>query len=1088
MKTLVAAFSRNVVFANILMALILFGGFLGATNMLREIFPEFSVDVITVAVAYPGFDPEEVEEGISRKLEEAVEGLEGIKRYSSTSVENQSALMIEVFEGYDLKAVKDRIETAINGVPNLPADAEKPIVDEITIRGEVVVLSILGPPTERGRKEWAEDLKDEILELPGISQVDVQGTRPYEIAVEVSEDRLREYGMTLDDVASAVQRSNINLPAGTLRTKGEEVRLRTMGRKYTGKEFSDIVLMAGMDGEFVTLDQVAEISDGFSEDEVISKLNGESALNILVFKTQEEDMVAIAKTMNDWVAKKNPTLPEGYNILMWSDNSIDLQKRIRLLLRNGAIGLTLVFCLLWLFLDLRLSFWAAMGIPISLGGGLAIMWFYGATLNMISLFALIMVLGIIVDDAIVVGEAIYVHRKRGDGPLHAAVNGTMEVGLPVIAAVTTSIIAFTPLMFVGGVMGKFIAIMPVAVVSALLISLIECLILLPAHLNHLPDPNVPQFTRFPTIRKIHLIRMKFSHGLEWFIDHLYGPFLKTCIKYRYVVACAAVSVFMATLGLLSSGALKFVLFPALDGNDIVSTVEFPSGTPIETTQKAIAQIEAALLRLRDRELEETGRDIIVNRYTSAGDSLNSGGGGPGMGGPGGSGSHVGSIRVKLMESVERDYPAEKFMVDWEKEVGLVPGAMSLLFSGLSQGPPGSAVEIWVKGDDLDEIVAASEELKQQLRTYEGTYQVRSDHLPGKNEMRLKLRPEARSLGLTVQDLGRQARSGYYGNEVLRLQRGRDDIRVKIRYTAEERARVSDFESIRIRTPQGAEVPLMSVAAVEYGPGFSTIQRTDGVRRVQVSADVDTNRGNTNEIIGFMRDSKDGQPSYFDVLGEKYPGVEFSFQGAINDSRESLGSLAIGFPMALLGIFVVIATIFRSYLQPLVIMLTVPFGVIGAIWGHFVFGYNLEMMSIFGIVALSGVVVNDAIVLIESLNGIVASGTPFFEALVKAGRRRFRAIFLTTISTCGGLAPIIMAKDPQAMFLIPMALSIAAGVAFATLLTLVLIPCMLAMLNDFRRLSRLAITGTWPTPDDVEPARHRNVDPLVQPALEPQIVK
>jgi multidrug efflux pump subunit AcrB len=1088
MKGLVTAFARNIVFANILMLLILFGGFLGATNMLREIFPEFSVDVITVAVAYPGFDPEEVEEGISRKLEEAVEGLEGIKRYSSTSVENQAALMIEVFEGYDLKAVKDRIETAINGVPNLPVDAEKPIVDEITIRGEVVVLSILGPPTERGRKEWAEDLKDEILELPGITQVDVQGTRAYEIAVEVSEDRLREYGMTLDDVAAAVQRNNVNLPAGNLRTKGEEVRLRTVGRKYTGKEFSDIVLMAGMDGEFVTLDQVADISDGFAEDEVISNLNGESALNILVFKTQEEDMVAIAKTMNDWVAKKNPTLPEGYNILMWSDNSIDLQKRIRLLLRNGAIGLTLVFFLLWLFLDFRLSFWAAMGIPISLGGGLAIMWFYGATLNMISLFALIMVLGIIVDDAIVVGEAIYVHRKRGDGPLHAAVNGTMEVGLPVIAAVTTSIIAFMPLMFVDGVMGKFIAIMPVAVISALLISLIECLVLLPAHLNHLPDPNVPQFTRFPTIRKIHLTRMKFSHGLEWFIDHVYGPFLKICIKYRYVVACVAVSVVMATYGLLSSGALKFLLFPALDGNDIVSTVEFPSGTPIETTQKAIAQMEAALLRLRDRELAETGRDIIINRYTSAGDSLNSGGGGPGMGGPGGSGSHVGSIRVKLMESVERDYPAEEFMVDWEKEVGLIPGAMSLLFTGLSQGPPGSAVEIWVKGEKLNDIIAASEELKQELRTYEGTYQVRSDHLPGKNEMRLKLKPEARSLGLTVQDLGRQARSGYYGNEVLRLQRGRDDIRVKIRYTAEERARVSDFENIRIRTPQGAEVPLMSVADVEYGPGFSTIQRTDGVRRVQVSADVDTNRGNTNEIIAAMRDESGDQPSYFDELGQKYPGVEFSFQGAINDSRESLDSLRIGFRMALLGIFVVIATIFRSYLQPFIIMMIVPFGIIGAIWGHFLFGYDIEMMSIFGMVALSGVVVNDAIVLIESLNGIVALGTPFFEALVKAGRRRFRAIFLTTISTCGGLAPIIMAKDPQAMFLIPMALSIAAGVAFATLLTLILIPCMLGMLNDFRRISRLVVTGKWPTADDVEPARLRNVDPLRQPALEPQIVK
>ncbi len=1086
MKSLITAFSRNIVFANIVMLLIIFGGYLGATNMLREIFPEFSVDIITVAVAYPGFDPEEVEEGISRKLEEAVEGLEGIKRFSSTSVENQAALIVEVYEDYDLKAVKDRVETAINGIPNLPRDAEKPIVNEITIRGEVVVLSISGPPTERGMKEWAEDLKDEILELPGITQVDIQGTRPYEIAVEVEEDRLREYGMTLDDVAAAVQRNNTNLPAGTLRTKGEEVRLRTVGRKYTGKEFADIVLMAGMEGEFVTLDQVAEIRDGFAEDEVISKLNGRSALNILVYKTREEDMIAIANTMKDWVAAKNPTLPEGYEILVWSDNSIDLQKRINLLLRNGAIGLMLVFCLLWLFLDLRLSFWAAMGIPISLGGGLAIMWMLGATLNMISLFALIMVLGIIVDDAIVVGEAIYVHRKRGDGPLHAAVNGTMEVGLPVIAAVTTTVIAFLPLMFVNGVMGKFIAIMPVAVISALLISLIECLILLPAHLNHLPDPNIQQFPGHPMMRRIQNVRLIFSHGLEWFVDHVYAPFLKTAIKYRYVVACVAISVLMATGGLMSSGKVKFVLFPNLDGDDIVATVEFPSGTPIETTKKAIADLEAAFLRIRDRELEKTGRDILINRYTMVGGTLSSGG--PDMGGGSGAGSHVGSMRVKLLESTTRKLAADDLMVMWEEEVGLIPGAISVLFQGMQAGPPGSAIEVWVKGKNLDDIIAASEELMREIRTYEGTYQVRSDHLPGKNEMRLELKPEARSLGLTVEDLGRQARSGYYGNEVLRLQRGRDDIRVKIRYTEEERSRVSDFESIRIRTPMGDEVPLTSVANIEYGPGYSAIQRADGVRRVQVSADVDVKRGNTNEIIDNMRESTPGKPSYFELLEEKYPGIEFSFQGAINDSRESLGSLMIGFPMALLGIFVVIATIFRSYLQPFVIMFTVPFGIIGAIWGHFLFGYNIEMMSVFGIVALSGVVVNDAIVLIESLNAIIASGAPFFESIVNAGRRRFRAIFLTTLSTCGGLAPIIIETDPQAVFLIPMALSIACGVAFATLLTLVLIPCMIAMLNDIRRIGRRIYTGTWPTPEEVEPARTRNVDPLVQPSLEPQVAK
>jgi multidrug efflux pump subunit AcrB len=598
--------------------------------------------------------------------------------------------------------------------------------------------------------------------------------------------------------------------------------------------------------------------------------------------------------------------------------------------------------------------------------------------------------------------------------------------------------------------------------------------LLPAHLNHLPDPKEQQFKGHPWMQFVQRQRLRFSDGLEWFVDHVYGPFLNTCIKYRYVVACTAVTVLLTTAGLMSSGLIKFVLFPNLDGDDIVASVEFPSGTPIETTERAIDQLEEAFLRIRERHLEETGKDILINRYSMVGGRLSTGG--PDMGSSGGSGSHVGSVRVKLMESTKRKFPAEELMVLWEQETGVVPGATSMLFQGMSAGPPGSAIEIWVKGRDLDEIIAASNELKHELRTYDGTYQVRSDHLPGKNEMRLELKPEARALGLTVADLGQQTRSGYYGNEVLRLQRGRDDIRVKIRYTEKERSRVADFESIRIRTPQGDQVPLTSVAEIEYGPGYSTIQRADGIRRVAVMADVDTKRGNTNEIIAAMRESRDGEPSYFDQLGNKYPGVEFSFQGAINDSRESLGSLMVGFPMALFGIFVVIATIFRSYMQPFVIMFTVPFGVIGAIWGHFLFGYDLEMMSIFGIVALSGVVVNDAIVMIESLNGIIASGKPFFEALVAAGRRRFRAIFLTTISTCGGLAPIIFATDPQAMFLIPMALAIASGVAFATLLTLILIPCMLGILNDFRRIARRLMTGTWPTPDEVEPARLRNVDP------------
>lgn len=1063
MKKVLAAFARNTVFTNIVLVMIFVAGWFATQSMIRETFPEFSLDMVIVSAPYPGADPEEVEEGISRKIEEAIEGVEGIKLYTTESRENQGSANIEVKENYAVNEVLDDVRTKINAISTFPVDAEKPVIYELTLKDPVIMLYLSGDMSERRLKEWSEQLKDEIQQLPPVSQVGIFGTREYEIGIEVSEQRLREYGLSFDQVTDAVRRSNLNLAGGTIRTKGEEIRIRTMGRKYSGPELSSIVVLATPKGDVITLDRVAQIVDGFSEDPIDATINGDPSVMLIVYKTKEEDSLAISKAVQKFVDAKNDILPAGANLKVLYDNTNMLRDRINLLLKNGIIGLSIVFALLWMFLNLRLSFWGGMGIPISIAGALAIVWALGGTINMISLFGFIMVLGVIVDDAIVVGEAIYVHRKSGKPPLQAAVDGVCEVGMPVVAAVVTTIVAFIPLAYVGGIMGKFISILPVVVISCLAVSLVECLILLPAHLSHLPDLNAEEQNMSKLQRRIDVVHRITSRGLEWFVKNMYYPFLRHALNWRYVSLCTAIAVLMITVGLVRGGIIKFQVFPSIDGFIMTSQVEFPAGTPPAVTRSALDQVEGALLRLAEKSQTKSGEPLLEDRLTLVGGTLSDI---PSYG------PQYGAVQAILLPSERRGIHVDDLMVAWEKEVGRISGVKSLTFEGLSAGPPGAPIEVWLQGNDMDHILAAADDLMARLSKFEGVYQIRSDFPPGKNEMRLTLKPEARALGLTVNDLARQVYAGYYGDEAVRLQRGRDDIRVKVRYTADERSRMSDLERVRIRTPEGHEVPLFSVAEVSLSPGFSTITRTDGLRRVTVSADVDTNKANANEIFAALI------KNFFPALKDNYPDVRVALQGEQKKMRESFSSLYVGFPLAVLGIFIIVATMFRSYAQPFVILFTIPFGIIGSIWGHLLLGYDLSIMSIFGMVALTGVVVNDAIVLIERINENFAEGLPFFEAIRTGGVRRFRAIFLTSLSTVGGLAPMIMETNMQAKFLIPMALSLASGVAFATVLTLVLIPSLLVILSDFRRLVFRYKYGHWPTSrEEVEPARTRYQDPL-----------
>jgi len=1055
------AFAQNPVFANIVLLIIFLAGFLAVRNITRETFPDFSGGEITVTALYPGADPAEVEEGVTRKIEDAIEGVAGVKRVRSESDEGFALAVIEILDGYDPRRVLDLVRNRVNSIATFPNDAEKPIIMDRLPENLAFLLSLSADVSERRLKRWAEDIKEELRELPEVSQVEIAGARDFEISIEVPEERLQAFGLTLADVVTAIRGSSFNLAAGTVRTEGEEVRLRTLGRKYTGDELGSIVVRALPTGEIVTLDRIAEIRDAFAEEAFFASLNGSPSVFILIRKTPQEDSILISDAVREFVGEKQSVLPPGTRIDVIYDMSTYLRSRIDLLLRNGLVGLLLVFLLVWTFLDFRLSFWVGMGMPISVAGGLAVMWGAGQTINMISLFGLIMVLGLIVDDAIVVGEAIYQKRHDGLPPIEAAVEGLGEVGWPVVAGVTTTMIALIPLAFVSGVMGRFVGILPIVVIACLTFSLIEVLLLFPAHLGHLPDPHADHLPRTPFFRRAQRLRGGMQAGLAWIIEHAYAPLLDRAVAWRYAALAGSIAAFLVAWGFVAGGILQFRLFGNVDGSILTATVELPGGTPLHVTRGVVERIEDGIHRVGERTETASGEPLVQDVIAMTGASLDA---------SGKRGPNVGSVQVVLLGSNERGIASDKVMVEWEKELGRIPGAESLAFTEIDGGPGSRAIEVWLRGPDLDELVAASDEFMERLREFDGVYQVERSFRQGKREIRFELKPEARALGLTVADLASQLQARYFGHEAVRVQRGREDVRVKVRYPPKERGHLSTLDAIRIRTPRGHEVPLRSVATLTYAPGYSTIQRINGMRSIVVSSTVDSTVANPQAIVGDLR------ASYFRELESAYPGLRIAVQGNQREMLDSLGSLKVGFPMAIMGIFVLIAAVFRSYLQPVVILFTVPLGIFGALVAHLLMGLDLTMLSLFGMVALAGVAVNDSIVMVEAVNDRLRRGMSFPDAVRQGGMRRFRAVLLTTLTTVGGLAPLIMETDLQAQFLIPMAVSIAGGEAFGTVFTVLLVPVLLYILNDGRRVVVRLRRGAWPGREEVEPAYVR-VDPV-----------
>jgi len=1025
---MIAWFARNGVAANLLMAVILFLGFNAVTTKIPlEVFPEFELDLIYVSIPFRGATPADVEEGVVIRAEEAIFDLEGIKELRSTATEGSATITVELEKGFDARELLDDVKNRIDAISTFPGEVERPTYSLAKHRREVISVVVAGHLDERELRRYGERVRDDIAALPGVTQVELEGVRPYEIAIEISENTLHQYGLTFTDVAEAIRRASLDLSAGSIKTSGGEILLRTKQQAYVQEDFASIVILTREDGTRLTLQDIASVRDGFEENPVITHFNGVPAVVVEVYRIGDQNAIDVADAVKAYVASAATRFPATVKLSYWRDRSRIVKSRLNTLLKSAVQGGILIFVLLALFLRFSVAFWVCVGIPVAFMGSLALLPWLGGTINVISLFAFILVLGVVVDDAIVTGENIYTHLKRGENPADAVVSGTKEVAVPVTFGILTTVAAFLPLLMVEGVRGQLFAQIPFIVIPVLLFSLVESKLILPAHLRHLdvsrPDP--------PLVR----LQQKIANGLEQMIIRRYQPCLAAALRQRYFTLSLFVAVAIIVWGLISSGAINFVFFPRVQSETARASLVMPAGTPFETTRGNVEGIARAAEQLRDEYIDaETGESVIKDYMTFVGSA----------GGSGAGRSHVGRVIYEITSPEERtlDVTSSQLVREWRDKIGVIPGAESLTFRA-EIGRGGSPLAVQLSGNTIEDLVSMAREVKARLREYPGVFDVDDNFETGKEEVQLAIKPEAELLGLSATDLARQVRQAFFGEQAQRIQRGRDDVRVMVRYPKGERRSIENLQSMRIRTPSGVEVPFAEVADIKMGRSYANIKRVDRRRVVDVYADVNKETTNVESIKADLLD-------YLRTLQARYPTVSFSLVGEAQEQRESFSSLGIGLAFVLFVIYALLAIPFKSYGQPLIVMSVIPFGVVGAILGHMLLGMNLSILSLMGMLALIGVVVNDSLVLVDYVNRRRHEGMSTIDAVRTAGVARFRAVMLTSLTTFAGLAPLIFEKSTQAQFLIPMAVSLGFGVLFATVITLVLVPINYVILDDLMR--------------------------------------
>ena len=1046
MKNIIRWFILNTVAANLLMVFIIIAGLFTLSRLRMEVFPDITIPIINVSVVYPGASPEDIEESICVKVEEQVQGINGLKRITSSSNESYGSINIEVENGYDIDEVKDEVKSLVDAITSFPDDAEKPTVRSFDGQPEVITIAVHGNVDEVSLLNMAEKVRDEVSDLPNITQTRL-GKKPREISIEISENTLQKYGLSFDYVANKIRSSSMDVPGGAIETYNGEILIRSKGQAYTGDEFGTIPILSLPDGSTVLLRDLANIVDGFQDVEYDIKFNSEPALLIRVYRTGEQNALDIADEVHKYIKKKNPTMPPGISLTTMKDESVILRGRIELLTENAYLGLVLVLIVLALFLKPKLAAWVSLGIPISFMGGFWLLPLFDVSINMISLFTFILVLGIVVDDAVVVGENIHIFRKRGFSAVDAALEGTYQVAKPVIFAVLTTMVTFTPMILVEGAMGKIWKIIPVVTIVVLLFSLIESLTILPAHLAHMKDDDDEEENRF--LAWWSTVQLVIHNGLQSFIKNQYNPLLELALKNRGNTIAISISILIFTVGLVASGFIKFNFFPPLEADIVIAGVEYPEGTPVQITKVGLEQVEKAAYRLKDSlEVLYPDKKIFINMVSTAGDQpiKTQSARGPGNLDANFFGSHLAECVIELAPGEERPVSTIEISKIWRELTGSIAGVKQVTFDSdlFSSGAP---IEIQLSSVNRENLKEVTSILKDKLQTYAGVFDIKDSFSAGKDEIKLSLRPEAQNYGITMASLARQVRQAFYGEEVQRVQRGRDEVKVFLRYPKEERASLNNLEQMNVRVGNNVEVPLGQVASSELSSGYSTITRTDRKRSISVTADVDLSEANANEIL-----AKFEKEHILPIL-KNYPNVIYSFEGEQREQRDTLGSLFKNFALALFIVYVLLAIPVKSYSQPLIIMSAIPFGFTGAVIGHVIMGMNLAVLSIIGIVALSGVVVNDSLVMVDFINRYRhEDGKSCLEAALAAGPRRFRPILLTSITTFVGLFPLLIEKSVQAQFLVPMAISLAFGVLFATLITLILVPTSYLIIEDMKDYS------------------------------------
>ncbi len=1026
-RSVIAWFANNGVAANLLMGVILFLGIWSLLDrVILEVFPEFERDVVTIAASYRGATPAEVEEGVVIRIEEAIADLEGIEKIESTAHEGAGRVQVEVEKGR-ARELMDDIKNRVDAINPFPDEVERPVYAVQQSRREVISVVVSGNLPEEELRRLGEQVRDDLVNLPEVSLVEITGVRPHEISIEIDDHTLTSHGMTMEDLVTAIRKSSIDLPAGSLKTPRGEILLRTKGQAYRGEDFARIPLLTHVDGSQVTLGEIALIRDGFEEEPLFAQFNGRPAVMIDVYRSGKQSALEVGRAVREYVHESRITMPEGVALGYWRDRSRIVKLRLETLLTNAWQGGLLVFICLALFLRLSVAIWVCIGIPISFMGALALLPEMGITLNLVSLFAFILVLGIVVDDAIVTGENIYSHMKKAESSLDAAIAGTEEVSVPVTFGLLTTLVAFMPLFFMGGLRGPIFAQIPMIVIPVLIFSWIESKLILPSHMRHVRlRKKDEQLSRFQTFQS------QIADGLEKSIKRWYNPFLERVLEYRYLTFSLFIGVSLIIFVFVLSGRYGFTFFPKVQSETARATLSMQTGTSEAITKKHVEQMTKTAQTLQEKYRDPaTGESIIHHILASVGWSA--GGGGRHSSSSSGGRAESGQVSLELIPPEERTLTISttELVDQWRQAIGTIPGAKELNFRA-EIGRGGDPIDVQLTGQDFKVLSRLSTALKQRLAEYPGVFDIQDTFENGKPEILLSVKPEAELLGLSNTDLGKQVRQAFFGAEVQRIQRGRDDVRVMIRFPKADRESLSTLETMRIRTPTGLEIPMDNIAAVTLGRGFADIRRVDRQRAVNITADINKVSVDINQIAKDMK-------RFLDEQVRHYPGVRYTFEGELREQSESFGSLLYGILFVLFAIYALLAIPLRSYLQPIVVMLVIPFSLVGAILGHMIMGLNLSLMSVMGIMALAGVVVNDSLMLVDWINQRRLEGSTLIDAVRTAGSDRFRPILLTSLTTFFGLGPLMLAKSTQAQFLIPMAVSLGFGILYATMLSLILVP-------------------------------------------------